>query len=74
MQIIDTYCEGTGIEPGTEEDVCHVCNGSKTVEAKGSHGIAEAYSIAAYEKTLEIETKVDDILDKCGDIFEKVSE
>ena len=73
MEITCPHCSGTGTSPSTGE-ICHVCDGDQTVEAKGTHTIVEAHAIETYTKVVSIEGKVDDILDKFNDISERVDE
>lgn len=66
MEITCPHCDGSGVSPSTGE-ICHVCDGGETVEAKGTHTIVEAYVIETY-------SKADDILVMVNDIKEKVDE
>ena len=60
MEITCPHCLGTRTSPATGE-TCYVCGGDGTIEADGTHGITEAYVIAAYEKIVELETKLNNI-------------
>ena len=73
MEITCPHCDGSGTSPLTGE-ICHVCDGSKTVEAKGTHTITEAHAIETYTVAVSTEEKVDDILETVGQIKEKVDE
>jgi len=73
MEITCPHCEGSGTSPSTGE-LCHVCDGEKTVEAKGTHTITEAHAIETYTIAVSTEGKVDDILEEVGEIKEKVDE
>ena len=55
-------------------EICHVCDGSQTVEAKGTHGITEAHAIETYVVAVSTEEKVDDLIVTVDDIKEKVDE
>ena len=74
MLVTDGYCEGTGIEPGTESDVCHVCNGSGTVVAHGTHEITQAYSISSNQVLADVVDILEDVQNLCEDIKEKLDE
>lgn len=73
MEITCPHCDGSGTSPLTGE-ICHVCDGDRTVEAKGTHTITEAHAIETYIKAVSTEGKVDDILVTVNDIKEKVDE
>lgn len=77
IQITCPTCQGTGQYNGNE---CHVCLGTGTIEATGTHTVVEAYMINTNDRLVALQAKVDDlevtigdILDKCNDIFEKVN-
>ena len=73
MEITCPHCSGSGTSPLTGE-LCHVCDGSQTVEAKGTHTITEAHAIETHAIAVRTEEKVDDILETVGEIKEKIDE
>ena len=73
MKITCPHCTGSGTSPSTGE-ICHVCDGDQTVEAKGTHTITEAHAVETYTIAVSTEGKVDDILETVDQIKEKVDE
>lgn len=60
-------CDGSGIEPATESDVCTSCIGEG--ELYWGHADALMDEIDAIDdKLIDLETKIDDVMDKCNDI------
>jgi len=60
-------CSGTGEDPGGGD--CKRCGGDGEIE--GSHS---DITDASYNTNKDMNDKLDDILDKCNDIMEKLSE
>lgn len=68
MAVTDpTTCEECGGDGVVEDELCTTCFG------QGSLPITGIYSRLT-KKVLALEDKLDDIMDKCNDIFERVSE
>lgn len=62
-------CNGTGqIEHGTGTRTCYSCKGEGTSDG----GEVSNASQTLDERITEIEDKIDDIMTKCNDIFEKL--
>ncbi len=83
MIVTCPYCEGSGIYPEVGI-TCAVCGGDGEIDTAGSEVMQLAVDVrdrlvftvmedlATKADTLEI--KIDDVMNKCNDIFDKVEE